>query len=72
MNLLGNTRAAQHVAEPNTTCTSKAYTAEALNKKALNCGSDEGSKRIMTQRVQLECHSGIRAHKTTYGMVFGT
>ena len=25
-----------------------------------------------TQRVQLECHYGIRAHKTIYGMVFGT
>ena len=26
----------------------------------------------ITQRVQLECHYGIRAHKAIYGMVFGT
>ena len=25
-----------------------------------------------TQRVQLECHYGIRAPKTIYGMAFGT
>ena len=26
----------------------------------------------LSQRVQLECHYGIRAPKTMYGMVFGT
>ena len=27
---------------------------------------------LVTQSVQLECHYGIRAHKTIHGMVFGT
>ena len=38
----------------------------------LRQGPKAPQKRGVTQRVQLECHYGIRAPRTIYGMVFGT
>ena len=44
----------------------------ALVEKAGNPSRTRALQCTDAQRVQLECHYGIKAHKTIYGMVFGT